>query len=403
MKIGIDARFWDESGVGRYIRNLVSHLEKIDKKNSYVLFTSKKNHIELKNSNCATTKWQVPLGWKMVPTDIHWHSIEEQIKFPQIINREGLDLMHFPYFSVPIFYHKPFVVTIHDLILHHFATGEATTRSQLVYKLKLMGYKFVMKNSAQNAKKIIAVSRATKQEIIDHLNVPKEKIDVIYEGADQKITLNSLPAKDRTMSRARIVQKGEWQDLVGQLSTFNFKNYLLHIGNLYPHKNMNMVLSALKKIKDEERIPIQLIIAGKEDYFYQRFQKKAKELGLENQILFLGEVSDSKLHELYQNALALISPSLMEGFDLPTIEAMNSNCLVLSSDIPVHKEICKDISIYFDPKNAEDLTSKLKQVYKNKKEMYKEKIKNGESRASQFNWEQMARETLKVYESCTGL
>lgn len=368
MKIGIDARFWNESGVGRYTRNLVSELQKIDKENTYVLFASKRNHLELNNHN-----------FKVVTTGIHWHSIEEQFKFPQIINKENLDLMHFPYFSVPVFYHKPFVVTIHDLILHHFATGEATTRSQLVYKLKLIGYKFVMKNSAQNAKKIITVSKATKEEIIKHLHVPEEKISVIYEGVSSKRILNS------------------------QFSTLNSKKYLLHVGNLYPHKNMNMVLSALKKIKDEERISIQLIIAGKEDYFYKRFQKKAKELGLENQILFLGEVSDSRLQQLYQNALALISPSLMEGFDLPTIEAMNNNCLILASDIPVHKEICRDAAIYFEPEKEQDLIAKMKQVYKNEKETYKEKIKNGKSRALQFNWEQMARETLKAYESCTGL
>lgn len=378
MKIGIDARFWDESGVGRYIRNLVSHLEKIDKKNSYVLFVSKKNNLELKNKN-----------WKIVQTDIHWHSIEEQIKFPQIINRENLDLMHFPYFSVPIMYHKPFVVTIHDLILHHFATGEATTRSQMIYQLKLLGYKFIIKNSAQNARKIITVSNATKDEIIEHLSVSKEKIAIIYEGARE--ILPNPPFKKEGIPP---FAKGR---LGGILRVAN-KNYLLHVGNLYPHKNMNLVLSSLKKIKDKEGLVVQLIIAGKKDYFYKRFQKKAKELGLQNQILFLGEVSDSKLQQLYENALALISPSLMEGFDLPTIEAMKNNCIILASDIPVHREICKDIAVYFDPKSPEDLTSKLKQVYKNKKEMYNEKIKSGKSRASQFSWEQMARETLNIYE-----
>jgi glycosyltransferase involved in cell wall biosynthesis len=368
MRIGIDCRFWDESGVGRYIRNLVSELQKIDKKNSYVLFVSRKNQIEIKTPK-----------WKIVRTDIHWHSLEEQIKFPQLINRENLNLMHFPYFSLPIFYHKPFIVTIHDLILHHFATGEATSRSQLVYKLKLLGYKFVMKKSAENAKKIITVSKATKEEIIKHLHVPEEKISVIYEGVEQKKTLNF------------------------QHSTLNYKNYLLHVGNLYPHKNMNLVLQSLKKIRDEDNLPVQLVIVGKEDYFYQKFQKKVKDLGLQDQIIFMGEVSDTKLQQLYEHALALISPSLMEGFDLPTIEAMKNNCLILASDIPVHREICKEIAIYFDPKSAEDLTSKIKEVYKNKKEMYKEKIESGSSRASQFNWEQMARETLKLYENSISL
>ncbi len=379
MRIGIDARFWYESGVGRYTRNLVEQLQKIDKTNNYILFVNPIYHQKIKNNK----------NWKLVKTAIHWHSIEEQFKFPQIINREDLDLMHFPYFSVPIFYHKPFIVTIHDLILHHFATGEATTRSQLVYKLKLMGYKFIMRNSAQNARKIITVSKATKEEIIKHLNVPEEKISVIYEGAGTKHTPRGWQAE-----RSEAMTPLGWE---------SEGSFFLHVGNLYPHKNMNLVLQSLKKIREEDNLPIQLIIAGKEDYFYKRFQKKVKEMGLENQILFLGEVSDSKLHELYQNAIALISPSLMEGFDLPTVEAMTNNCLVLASDIPVHKEICKDAAIYFDPEREEDLISKMKQVYKNEKEMYKEKIKSGKSRASKFNWEQMARETLKLYEDSIGL
>jgi glycosyltransferase involved in cell wall biosynthesis len=379
MKIGIDARFWDESGVGRYIRNLVWELGKIDKKNTYVLFTKQKNYPELKNPDCATTKWQVPLGWKIVQTNIHWHSLEEQIKFPQILNKENLDLMHFPYFSVPIYYRRPYIVTIHDLILHHFTTGEATTRSPIVYYLKLLGYKSIVKNAAQKAKKIITVSQATKKEIIKHLHVPQEKIAVIYEGVEDK------PA-DKT------------KDL-----KINNKNYFLHVGNLYPHKNINLVLSAIKKIKVEDNLSIQLVIVGKKDYFYQRFQKKVKELKLENQVTFLGEATDSQLKNAYQNTLALISPSLMEGFDLPTVEAMANNCLVVASDIPVHHEICKDTAIYFDPKNEKDLILKMKEIFTNGKEKYKDKIKKGASHATEFSWAKMAKETLDIYENSISL
>jgi len=380
MKIGIDARFWDESGVGRYIRNLVEELVEIDKINEYVLFVSTKNHQRIKNQE---SRIRGKKNWKIVPTDIHWHSIEEQFKFPQIINRENLDLMHFPYFSVPVFYHKPFVVTIHDLILHHFATGEATTRSRLVYYLKLLGYKFIIKTSARNAKKIITVSKATKVEVIKHLHVPEEKITVIYEGVGE--ILPNPPLK----------KEG--------IPPFAKGRFLLHVGNLYPHKNMDLLLKTFMKIKDGENLHVQLIIAGKEDYFYYKFQKKVKELGLQNQILFMGEISDSKLQYLYQNALALISTSLMEGFDLPTIEAMNNNCLVLASDIPVHREICENIAIYFDPEKKEDLISKIKEVCSNGKEKYKEKIENGKSRASKFNWQQMAKETMKVYEEILNI
>jgi glycosyltransferase involved in cell wall biosynthesis len=367
MRIGIDARFWNESGVGRYVRNLVKNLAEIDAKNDYVLFVSPQfdNRIFKDKKN-----------WRVVRTDIRWHSLNEQLRFPNIINKENLDLMHFPYFSVPIFYRRPFIVTIHDLILHHFATGEATTRSQWLYFLKLQAYKFVMQISAQKAKKIITVSYSTKEEIVKHLKISPKKISVTYEGVELKSSAIAIK---------------------------NMSSFFLHVGNLYPHKNMSIVLDAIKKIKDEEKISINLCIVGKEDHFYFKFKRKVEELGLKNQVRFLGEVTDSELQKLYKNSLAYISPSLMEGFDLPAVEAMNNNCLVLASDIPVHREICRDAAVYFSLENEDDLIVKLKEIYVKGKKEYIEKINKGSALAQKFNWKEMARDTLKIYENSLSL
>src|SRR5690349_17429006 len=114
MRIGIDARLWRETGVGRYIRNLVWQLQKLDKQNDYVLF--------VQNGFTRDELGFTDSRWKIVPTGIHWHSLSEQKDFPKLLNKENLDLMHFPYFSHPIFYNKPFVITIHDLIVTHFPT-----------------------------------------------------------------------------------------------------------------------------------------------------------------------------------------------------------------------------------------------------------------------------------------
>ena len=158
MKIGIDARLWNESGVGRYIRNLVTQLQEIDKKNEYILFhlTHDKKDIEsiVTNSN-----------FHLRIANIRWHSVEEQLSIPGILARENLDLVHFPYFSVPIFYTGTFVVTIHDLILNHYPTGQASTLPSFVYYLKLLGYKFVVREAARKARHIIAVSKETKKRL----------------------------------------------------------------------------------------------------------------------------------------------------------------------------------------------------------------------------------------------
>ncbi len=363
MRIGIDCRLWDKTGVGRYIRNLVLNLRKIDKKNEYILFVLSKNYKEI-NSQLST------LNFQLVVADIRWHTLREQIEFPKILNRENLDLMHFPYFSVPLLYNRPFVVTIHDLIINHFPTGQASTLSFPIYNLKLLGYKFVLAKAAKNAKKIIAVSNATKREILDHLGVDSEKVVVTYEGVDQKLAVSSQKSAVK-------------------------RKYFLYVGNAYPHKNLDRLLQAFSILNSHTN----LVLVGKEDYFYKRLKRKVQDLKLSNKVIFLQNVSDEDLTDLYKNALALVVPSLMEGFGLPAMEAMANKCLVLASDIPSLKEVCADAAIYFDPYNPKDIVEKMKEVCFNDLNHFSQKTKKGLERVKLFSWEKMARETLKVYNS----
>src|SRR5579859_5764039 len=173
--IGIDARLWNETGVGRYTRNLVANIAKLDTAHQYSLFLLKKDFNTLILPGKNFTK-------KLA--DVRWHTLEEQIQFAKILYKEKLDLMHFPYFSFPYHYRKKFILTIHDLIIHHFSTGQASTLPRIAYEAKVLGYKFLLQSGAKRAEKIITVSQATKKEIIQHLHVPEEKITVTYEGFD---------------------------------------------------------------------------------------------------------------------------------------------------------------------------------------------------------------------------
>src|SRR3989344_5788362 len=191
MKIGIDARLIRETGVGRYISNLIENLLEIDKRNNYVLF--------VKNEDFDQVKLKIKnLKLKIVRVNIPWHSIKEQIQFTEILNKENLDLVHFPYFSVPISYNRPFIVTIHDLIIHHFPTGKASTHPSFIYMLKILGYKYVISKACKKAKKIIAVSKSTKEEIIDHLKIKSDKIVVTYEGVDDGIQNSEFKIQNKS-------------------------------------------------------------------------------------------------------------------------------------------------------------------------------------------------------------
>src|SRR5258708_15924599 len=335
MRIGIDCRLWNETGVGRYIRNLIYNLQILDNKNEYVLFVGNNDYKEFKIDNP---------GWKIVYTNIHWHSLEEQIKFPQILFLENLDLMHFPYFSIPVFYNRPFVVTIHDLIIYHFSTGKASTLPLPFYHLKRFGYQRILAHAVTHAEKIIVPLHSVEQDLNQTLHVPIEKIVVTPEGVDQEV----LSIKHKVSSIEKV---GHAKYIKSDTK------YFLYVGNAYPHKNLERLVEAFSRIStnkdrmiaNKKDLGIKLILVGKEDYFYKRLKEKVKLMNLHDKVVFDGHVSDGELSYLYFHTLAYISPSLMEGFGLPPLEALSHNCPVLVSDIPAFREVLSDAVIYFNP------------------------------------------------------
>ena len=347
------------------------NLAEIDRTNEYVLFVRKEDLERVKL--CVSNS-----NWKIVIANIRWHSIKEQIKFSGILDKEKLDLVHFPYFSIPLFYNKPYVLTIHDLIIHHFSTGKASTLFPLFYYLKFYSYKFLMYSAAKKAKKIIAPSISTKEEIIDHLDISSEKVIVTYEAVDEKI------------SGAKKIE-----DLP--------KEYFLYVGNAYPHKNLDRLLEAFSQFS-KENVNVKLVLVGTNDFFYIRLRENINKLQLENKIIVKSGVSDAELSYLYKNALGLVTPALMEGFGLPVLEALKSKCLVICSDIPAFKELSRGNALYFNPYEASSIKDKLKYAYENHgKEEIKGIIKKGYDLSEKFSWKKMASETLKVYESSIGL
>jgi len=369
MRIGIDARLWEQTGVGRYIRNLVVNLQKIDKKNEYVLFIRKED-LESVKKEIKNPKWS------FVEANIKWHSIAEQVELPLLLNKQKLDLVHFPYFSVPISYRKPYVVTIHDLIINHFSTGEASTLAYPLYLGKRVSYQFIIKQAAKRAKRIIVPSVATKEEIIDHLRIPEKKINVIPEASDKNLSPQLPSSKTKTLGK-----------------------YFLYVGNAYPHKNLTSLIYAFNKISKEVK-DLKLILVGHKDFFYQRLEK---ENTLSDKIVFYGKATDRELSNLYASAIALVMPSLMEGFGLPVLEAMSLKCLVVCSDIPSFKEIASNCAIYFRPEDANDIKETMKSVYVNNEKFRKEKLDAAFKRAQKYSWKKAAEETLNAYESSLSL
>ena len=168
MRIGIDCRLYSQTGVGRYIRAILAELKNqvLDEDKEYVLFVYKHDVKHFAN---------FPRSVKIVVTGVKWHSFAEQIVMPFLLYREKLDLVHFPYFNVPILYFKKFVVTIHDLTINKFKTGKATSLPLILYYLKLISYNVIMYLSIKRAARVITVSNSVKEEISKTYNIDEEK------------------------------------------------------------------------------------------------------------------------------------------------------------------------------------------------------------------------------------
>ena len=367
MRIGIDARFYGTigKGLGRYTQKLIENLEKLDNANEYFVFLRKENFEEYQPRNEKFHK---------VLADYQWYTISEQIHMPILLNRYDLDLVHFPHFNIPFLYRKRFIITIHDLILLNFPTIKSTTLNPLWYWIKFLGYKLTIKSAIYRSEKIVTVSEFTKNDILKHYKVPKDKIVVTYEAAEEILT------EDRKESEEKVLKK---YDII--------KPYILYVGNAYPHKNLEALVLAYEQISDKN---LKLVLVGKEDYFYKKLKKAVKD----NSIIFTDFISDSELDVIYRNSLFYIFPSLYEGFGLPPLEAMKRGIPVAASNIPCLREILGNNVCYFDARNTKNISETIISFSKDKM-LQKDLIEKGSEWVKKYSWKKMAEETLTQYQN----
>ncbi len=393
MRICIDGRLINESGIGRYIRNLLANLSVIDTKNEYFVLLKKKD----------LQKFNWGKNFENIEADFGWYSATEQIKLPQILKKLNLDLTHFPHFNVPVFYKGKFIVTIHDLIHQHFIMKRATTLDPLTYKIKQFGYRKVFDYAVKKSQKIIVPSEFVRSQLKDEWGINDGKVVVTYEGVDEKII--TIKNKQTKNLQLKILEK------IGIK-----KPYIFYIGNAHPHKNIEGLIKAFKKIKEGKvpnvsKVPkgnsekafgtsgtfgtfdtLSLVLAGGDHYFW----KKIKQEFNDPDIIYPGYVTDDSLVTLFANAEMFVMPSFEEGFGIPVLESFAVGCPVVCSDIGALKEVGQSGALYFNPKDINDIAEKITRVLEDEN-LKKKLIENGEKRVKGFSWKKLADETLKIY------
>jgi len=363
MKIGIDARMYGpkQTGIGNYIKYLITHLAQIDQANDYYIF--------LGSDEYGAVTFHNPRFHKMVSA-IPWYSLAEQVVFARQLLSLSLDIMHFPHFNASMLYRRPFVVTIHDLTPRLFP-GEKIGKSWV----RRQGYNMVVRNAVRSSRMIISPSQFTKQDIIRSFAIPESKIEVVYEGVP-------LPAKHPGKAL---------------LST----PYILYVGVWRSHKNLAGLIRALALLK-EQKLPHKLVLVGDPDIYYQPLKNLWESLGLAERVVCVGFQDDKALGAWYNHASLLVLPSFSEGFGLTPLISLSYGVPVAVSDIPVLREVLGGAAFYFNPHDPGSLTHTLAQVLV-QPSLAKDKLALVPSLLKNYRWDTMAHHTLALYKKSADL
>lgn len=261
------------------------------------------------------------------------------------------------------------VVSIHDLLFLDFP-GDYKWMDRQIYKHKFS-------KACERADKIIAISQATKDKIINYFQTPEEKVEVIYQAVNPFFAAESPEVLKTTV-------RSKWDLHYG---------FILFVSALSPRKNILGVLRALRMLKK----PPTLVAVG------QGNNKEAREYATKHKlpVVFTGSISNAELRALYQQCDLFIYPSLGEGFGIPVIEAMMSRAPVITSKISSMPEAAGDAAYLVDPYDPEDISHAI-QLMLDKPELRDEFVQRGFEQIKNFTIEKCTAPVIKVYEQLVG-
>ncbi len=334
MKVGIDYTpgVYGSSGIGRYTRGLVHAVAALDRENEYTLFwapTQGPEGGELPRLDRAANfpanfrarrlpinSRLVTIGWQRLrlPVPVEWFS-------------GPLEVLHAPDFVAPPARRARRAVTIHDLAF--LAVPQHAHPSLRAYLAR------AVPRNVRAVDHVFAVSEATKRDLQRLLDVPEEKISVVYLGADPRF--RPLPEEERQAARATMASAG----VPGG-------PYLLTVGVLEPRKNHVGLLRAFAELR-RRGAPHHLVIAGRQGWLYEPIFAAVDELGLAAAVVFLDHFPDDRLPALYACADLFVFPSFYEGFGIPVLEAMSSGTPVIAGNRSSLPEVADGAALLVDP------------------------------------------------------
>lgn len=378
-RIGIDAHLlsfagsYRQAGVSRYIAELLRAFAAVDAAGAggpahdYVAYAGPERPpadfapgggVRWRHSRLRTARPPARIAW-------------EQAAGPLAAARDRLDLFHGPVNVLPLLLPCPGVVTVHDLAF--LAYPEAYHPAKRRY------LKLATALSVRRAARVIAVSAATRDELVRRLGVPERKVTVVHNAVDP--AFKPLPAAEIAAFRAE-------QELPERM--------VLFVGTLEPRKNLVGLLDAFARIAPET--DAHLVVVGGKGWLYDEVFARLARLGLTERVRFAGFVPDAQLPLWYNAAEVFVYPSLYEGFGLPPLEALACGTSVVTSNASSMPEVVGDAALLADPDDPDALAAALRRLLSDPglRTMLRER---GLARAAVFSWARTAAATRAVYDA----
>jgi len=380
MRVLLNGWFWGQiaAGSGQYLGHLLSHLVAVAPQHEYMLAVWRQQRSLPEPPDCRLLPLATPFDRVSEDLSKVWF---EQVAYPRACRRVGADLAHVPHWGSPWRPTVPTVVTIHDLIplLLPAYRGSALVRS----------YTRLAAAAARRADAVITVSRASQRDIITHLRVPEAQVWVTHEAA---------PSEFQRANRTQVAAMRRRHDLPDR--------YLLYLGGFDVRKNVGGVLEAFARLAERRAAtaPV-LVVAGRlpdtDTPFAPDPRRMARELGIEDCVVFTGWVEEADKAALYTAADLFVFPSRYEGFGLPVMEALACGTPTVTSNVSSLPELVGQAGLLVNPDDVSELSAAMEQLWQDAT-LRKRLREAALARAARFSWRETAQGTAHVYARVLG-
>jgi glycosyltransferase involved in cell wall biosynthesis len=372
MRIGFDTLIenpFSPSSAINYLKDLLRALIRIAPDDELVVFVSRANREQFDISSNEN-----------IPARI----LTQQLQYPWLLKRHRVDVLH-ALNQIPLFTSTATVCKV--CTLHHHVTASAFTEpikdrwAWLANRLRRAYRGVVLDESARRATRVLANSNATRDLIVQHMKVPRDRVDVVYETVDDRF----VPHPDPGALGTSLATK---HGLV--------RPYLLYVSNLWFYKNPDGAIRSFARLRTRYKTDVDLVIVGNDDFGrIPSLEALAQTEGVRDRVRFLGRVPRDELIELYQGAHVVFYPSLAETFGKPVLEGMRVGVPVATSNTSSLPELGGAACLLFDPTDPDDVARVLHAACTDAP-LRARLIAAGLQRGAEFSWDATARGTREV-------